>query len=131
MPSVSLGWSPGRSSPPPRRRPPSRWWKLPVARRLGWPRAGLGAGARPARGAVDGHAADAYAAFGHGQQAGGGAKPTRRAAPPVHAVRRRQSTLRLLGAERSEEIYPVLLEEIVALGFRRTLIAVVDFESGE
>ena len=47
------------------------------------------------------------------------------------AVLRRQSTLRLLGAERSEEIYPVLLEEVVALGFRRALVAMVDFESGE
>ncbi len=47
------------------------------------------------------------------------------------AVLRRHSTLRLLGAERSEEIYPVLLEEIVSLGFRRALIAMVDFESGE
>ena len=47
------------------------------------------------------------------------------------AVLRRQSTLRLLGAERSEEIYPVLLEEIVALGFPRALIAMVDFEIGD
>lgn len=47
------------------------------------------------------------------------------------AVLRRQSTLRLLGAERTEEIYPVLLEEIVALGFPRALIAMVDFEVGD
>jgi signal transduction histidine kinase len=47
------------------------------------------------------------------------------------AVLRRQSTLRLLGAERSEEIYPVLLEEIVALGFHRAFIAMVDFENGQ
>ena len=47
------------------------------------------------------------------------------------AVLRRQSTLRLLDAERSEEIYPVLLEEIVALGFSRALIAMVEFENGE
>jgi len=47
------------------------------------------------------------------------------------AVLRRQSTLRLLGAERSEEIYPVLLEEVVALGFPRALIGMADFESGD
>lgn len=47
------------------------------------------------------------------------------------AVLRRQSTLRLLGAERTEEIYPVLLEEIVGLGFPRALIAMVDFEIGD
>jgi len=44
---------------------------------------------------------------------------------------RRQATLRLLAAERSVEIYPVLLEEIVALGFPRALILGVDFETGE
>ena len=44
---------------------------------------------------------------------------------------RRQSVLRLLDAERSEEIHPVLLEEIVALGFARALIAMMDFETGE
>jgi signal transduction histidine kinase len=46
-------------------------------------------------------------------------------------VLRRHSTLRLLGGERSEEIYPVLLEEIVALGLPRALISMIDFESGE
>ena len=44
---------------------------------------------------------------------------------------RRQATLRLLAAERSVEIYPVLLEEIVALGFPRALTVAVDFETGE
>ncbi|MBV9608276.1 MAG: PAS domain-containing protein, partial [Acidobacteria bacterium] len=44
---------------------------------------------------------------------------------------RRQPTLRLLAAERSVEIYPVLLEEIVALGFPRALALGVDFETGE
>jgi signal transduction histidine kinase len=44
---------------------------------------------------------------------------------------RRASALRLLGAERSEEIFPVLLEEIVGLGFPRALVARVSFESSE
>ncbi len=39
--------------------------------------------------------------------------------------------LRLLAAERSEEILPILLEEIVRLGFPRTFILNLDFESGE
>jgi len=39
--------------------------------------------------------------------------------------------MRLLSAERSDEIFPVLLEEIVALGFPRALVLSVDFESGE
>ena len=38
------------------------------------------------------------------------------------AGKRRRSALRLLGAERSEEIFPVLVEEIVALGYPRALI---------
>ena len=36
---------------------------------------------------------------------------------PAQAGKRRRPALRLLGAERSEEIFPVLLEEIVALGY--------------
>jgi signal transduction histidine kinase len=43
----------------------------------------------------------------------------------------RRSALRLLGIERMEEIYPVLLEEIVALGHPRALITRVDFETSE
>ena len=43
----------------------------------------------------------------------------------------REAALRLLAAERSEEIFPILLEEIVNLGFSRALILEVDFESGE
>ena len=39
--------------------------------------------------------------------------------------------MRLLSAERSEEIFPVLLEEIVALGFARAMVLAVDFESSE
>lgn len=38
---------------------------------------------------------------------------------------------RLLAAERSEEILPVLLEEIVSLGFGRAFILNLDFETGE
>ena len=50
---------------------------------------------------------------------------------PESAGKRRRSALRLLGAERSEEIFPVLVEEIVALGHPRALIAKVDFETSE
>jgi signal transduction histidine kinase len=39
--------------------------------------------------------------------------------------------LRLLQAERSEEVYPILLEEIVKLGYERTFILAADFETGE
>ena len=51
-------------------------------------------------------------------------------APPT-GVKGRRSALRLLGIERSEEIFPVLLEEIVALGHPRALIAKVNFENSE
>jgi PAS domain S-box-containing protein len=44
---------------------------------------------------------------------------------------RGRAAVRLLAAERSEEIFPVLLEEILALGFARALVAEVDFETGE
>src|SRR5512140_1041452 len=54
--------------------------------------------------------------------AGTGAEPT---------FSRRRAALRLLGAERTEEIFPVLLEEIIALGFVRAMVAEVDFEAGE
>ncbi len=47
------------------------------------------------------------------------------------AGKRRDSALRLLGAESSEEIFPVLLEEVVALGFPRALVAGVNFETSE
>ncbi len=43
----------------------------------------------------------------------------------------RRAAARLLEAERSDEIFPVVLEEIVALGFARALVAAVDFETGE
>lgn len=41
------------------------------------------------------------------------------------------SALRLLSAERSEEIFPILLEEVVNLGFPRALVLEIDFEKGE
>ena len=41
------------------------------------------------------------------------------------------AALRLLSAERSEEIFPILLEEIVKIGFPRALVLEVDFENGE
>ena len=44
---------------------------------------------------------------------------------------RRRAANRLLEAERSDEIFPVLLEEIVALGFPRAIVATVNFETGE
>jgi len=49
--------------------------------------------------------------------------------PP--AGKGRRSALRLLGVERSDEIFPVLLEEVVALGHPRALIAGVNFETSE
>src|SRR5690349_22305661 len=39
--------------------------------------------------------------------------------------------LRLLSAERSDEIYPLLLEEIVAAGYPHALIAEVNLDTGE
>src|SRR2546421_4253802 len=39
--------------------------------------------------------------------------------------------LRLLQAGRSEEVYPILLEEIVKLGYERTFFLATDFETGE
>ncbi len=50
---------------------------------------------------------------------------------PTQADKSRRSALRLLGIERTDEIYPVLLEEIVALGHPRALIANVNFETSE
>jgi signal transduction histidine kinase len=50
----------------------------------------------------------------------------RRAAQP-----RRPAVLRLLQAERSEEIFPLLLEEIIALGYPRALVMDVNLDSGE
>ncbi|MEO6119236.1 MAG: ATP-binding protein [Terriglobales bacterium] len=41
------------------------------------------------------------------------------------------AALRLLQAERSDEIYPILLEEIVRMGFPRALILSANFENGE
>lgn len=49
--------------------------------------------------------------------------------PLDHAGKRKPSALRLLGVERSDEIFPVLLEEIVALGHSRCLVSRVDFEA--
>lgn len=50
---------------------------------------------------------------------------------PDLSGRNRRSALRLLGMERSEEIFPALLEEIVALGHPRALVTRVDFETSE
>jgi PAS domain S-box-containing protein len=41
------------------------------------------------------------------------------------------ATLRLLQAERSEDIFPILLEEIVKLGAPRAMVLQTDFETGE
>jgi len=43
----------------------------------------------------------------------------------------REAASRLLAAERSKEIFPILLEEIVHLGFPRALVLEVDFDTGE
>ena len=45
--------------------------------------------------------------------------------------KRRPAVLRLLEAERSEEIFPLLLEEIIALGFPRAMAVDVNFDSGD
>lgn len=50
---------------------------------------------------------------------------------PERGIKGRRSALRLLGIERSEEVFPVLLEEIVALGHPRALVSRVDFETSE
>src|ERR1700719_3067189 len=39
--------------------------------------------------------------------------------------------LRLLSAERSEEIFPILLEEIVKIGFPRAFVLEADFDNGD
>src|SRR5581483_7886221 len=46
-------------------------------------------------------------------------------------VLRGRAALRLLEAARSEEIFPILLEEILALGFPRALASEIDFDTGE
>src|SRR5439155_6798068 len=43
----------------------------------------------------------------------------------------REAALRLLSAERSEEIFPILLEEIVNLGFPRAAVLEVDYDTGD
>ena len=42
-----------------------------------------------------------------------------------------RAAFRLLSAERSDEIFPILMEEIVSLGFPRALVANLDLETGE
>jgi signal transduction histidine kinase len=44
---------------------------------------------------------------------------------------RRPAILRLLEAERSEEIFPLLLEEIIALGYSRAMVLDVNFDTGD
>ncbi|HSM84971.1 MAG TPA: PAS domain-containing protein, partial [Candidatus Limnocylindrales bacterium] len=44
---------------------------------------------------------------------------------------RRPAVLRLLQAERSEEIFPLLLEEIIALGYERAMVLDVNFDNGD
>src|SRR2546427_11313472 len=41
------------------------------------------------------------------------------------------AALRMLSPERSEEAFPILLEEIVFLGFPRALVLEADFDIGE
>jgi signal transduction histidine kinase len=62
------------------------------------------------------------------------ASPRLEAKPQVVAPSRPSkpsAALRLLSAERSEEIFPILLEEIVNLGFPKAMLLEVDFDSGE
>src|SRR5437762_2478458 len=59
------------------------------------------------------------------------ADPARRNDGSFGRGARGPAALRLLEAERSEEVYPILLEEIVGLGYERAFVAAVDFESGE
>ena len=49
----------------------------------------------------------------------------------AHRVIRSRAAMRLLAVERADEIFPVLLEEIVGLGFPRAAALTVDLESGE
>ena len=49
----------------------------------------------------------------------------------INGLRRNSAVLRLLDADRSEEIFPILLEEIIALGYSRAFILAVDYETGE
>ena len=42
-----------------------------------------------------------------------------------------RAVFRLIAAERSDEIFPILVEEIVGLGFPRALVTAVDLDSGE
>lgn len=44
---------------------------------------------------------------------------------------RRPAILRLLQAERSEEIFPLLLEEVIALGYARAMVLDVNFDTGD
>ena len=44
---------------------------------------------------------------------------------------RGRAAVRLLAAERSEEVFPVLLEEIVGIGFARAMVLSVNFETSE
>src|SRR3954468_22352606 len=44
---------------------------------------------------------------------------------------RMPAALRLMEAERTDEIYPILLEEVLRMGFPRALVVSVDFETGE
>ncbi|HEY6307095.1 MAG TPA: ATP-binding protein [Candidatus Angelobacter sp.] len=57
----------------------------------------------------------------HFQPQGGHRRPSRR----------RDAVLRLLQAQRSEEIFPLLLEEIVALGYQRAVVLDVNFDTGD
>src|SRR5436853_5720243 len=56
---------------------------------------------------------------------------------PIPFVERRagaansRAAFRLLSAERSDEIFPILLEEILTLGFARAMVSNLDFDTGE
>src|SRR5579871_3701262 len=46
-------------------------------------------------------------------------------------MQRRPAALRLLEAERSEEIFPLLLEEIIAMGFPRAMAVTANYDTGD
>ena len=63
--------------------------------------------------------------------AGGSSRRNEFAGAAKARAARESAALRLLSAERSDEIFPILLEEIVNCGFARALALDVDFETGD
>src|SRR5205823_774149 len=51
--------------------------------------------------------------------------------PTPPKMLRGKAAMRFSSAEKSDEIFPILVEELVDMGFPRALVSLVDFESGE